>query len=375
MSVSLRSTGRPRTLSEARQQRIPTSSTRPVRTKRVNYLELNDGLDDSPEPVNPKKRRRYLHAPSRTGPSDSRLAAQELVSSPKKPSRKRQTQTTSESNLSTVNDVSRNLSTIRGIQKSATSHSLSESNPLDGVQTTLSGIQNTRGFTSSASNPVFGIQNTKSGGQTSSDSMPVGSSTPLDGVHDTLIGGQTRDEDTLPDLGISVDPTVDSILTPSDPLDDHLKEALSTEEELDAADALLSLQNLRTNQFEELEDDNAQLMPIGGGINIPEDVAPQPLLLDQVNVDNVIANIIATEQDTMDTGAPNNPGDDTNTLPGVQQPEKPDRSDVNSPENEPLVGVQNKDNSVNSKQTSRKTKQIEVKRRQVTVHLKHNCTD
>ena len=58
---------KPRTLAEARQERIPTSSsitdnTLLVRGKcssrqRINYLELNDGLDENPEPISPKRKR------------------------------------------------------------------------------------------------------------------------------------------------------------------------------------------------------------------------------------------------------------------------------------------------------------------------------
>ena len=75
------------------------------------------------------------------------------------------------------------------------------------------------------------------------------------------------------------------------------KEAQSTEDELDAVDALLSLQQPRDNSIVQSGDDNSQLMPIGGGENIPEDIAPQPLLLDQVNIDNAIVTMIATEQE------------------------------------------------------------------------------
>ena len=55
-----------RTLAEARQERIPTSSVntnnnlvvRGKRSshKRINYLELNDGLDENPEPISPKRK-------------------------------------------------------------------------------------------------------------------------------------------------------------------------------------------------------------------------------------------------------------------------------------------------------------------------------
>ena len=54
------------------------------------------------------------------------------------------------------------------------------------------------------------------------------------------------------------------------------KEGQSTEDELDAVDALLGLQHLRDNSIVPLEGDNSELMPIGGGENVPEDIAPQP---------------------------------------------------------------------------------------------------
>ena len=55
-----------RTLAEARQERIPTSSFSTNNNlvvrgkhsshKRINYLELNDGLDENPEPISPKRK-------------------------------------------------------------------------------------------------------------------------------------------------------------------------------------------------------------------------------------------------------------------------------------------------------------------------------
>ena len=68
---------------------------------------------------------------------------------------------------------------------------------------------------------------------------------------------------------------------------------MSTEEELEAANALLSLVEVRDMTLE--EDDNAQLMPVGVPTNIV-DAAPVPLRLDQLNVDSAIADIIQTEE-------------------------------------------------------------------------------
>ena len=57
---------KPRTLAEACQERIPTSSSTTDNTllvrgkrssrQRINYLELNDGLDENPEPICPKRK-------------------------------------------------------------------------------------------------------------------------------------------------------------------------------------------------------------------------------------------------------------------------------------------------------------------------------
>ena len=68
----------------------------------------------------------------------------------------------------------------------------------------------------------------------------------------------------------------------------------NTEEDLEATSTLLSLGDTLEDTLGE-GDENALLMPIGGA-NVPEDVAPQPLRLDQVSVDNAIAGLIETEQ-------------------------------------------------------------------------------
>ena len=88
----------------------------------------------------------------------------------------------------------------------------------------------------------------------------------------------------------------------------------NTEEDLEAASTLLSHCDTLEDTLDE-GDDNALLMPIGGAnVNVPEDVAPQPLQLDQINVDNAIAELISIEQQEEDTsnytknkGAPTDP--------------------------------------------------------------------
>ena len=68
---------------------------------------------------------------------------------------------------------------------------------------------------------------------------------------------------------------------------------MSTEEEMDAIDALLSLGDVREDMLN--KDDNAQLMPVGAPSNIVN-VAPVPVRLDQLNVDTAIADIMQTEE-------------------------------------------------------------------------------
>ena len=62
-----------------------------------------------------------------------------------------------------------------------------------------------------------------------------------------------------------------------------------TEEEDDAIYALLTLGRENTAHVDSL-DENSQLMPIGG-INLPIDVAPVQVRLDQVSVDQEIAGL------------------------------------------------------------------------------------
>ena len=63
---------------------------------------------------------------------------------------------------------------------------------------------------------------------------------------------------------------------------------------MDAAAALLSLGEIRDDTLE--DDDNAELMPIGGQ-NVAVDAAPEPICLDQVSVDQAIAGLIQDNQD------------------------------------------------------------------------------
>ena len=96
-----------------------------------------------------------------------------------------------------------------------------------------------------------------------------------------------QNADTLPDLVLNRE-TLNPELPSSTGVD-----PVSTEEELDAIDALLSLGEVRDNTLE--DDDNAKLMPVGAPTNII-DAAPVPVRLDQLNVHTAIAEIVQAEE-------------------------------------------------------------------------------
>ena len=95
------------------------------------------------------------------------------------------------------------------------------------------------------------------------------------------------DTNNLPDLVVNRE-----ALNP-EPDTSKTADSVSTEEEMDAIDALLSLGDVCEDMLD--EDDNAQLMPVGAPTNIV-DVAPVPVRLDQLNVDTAIAGIMQTEE-------------------------------------------------------------------------------
>ena len=96
-------------------------------------------------------------------------------------------------------------------------------------------------------------------------------------VKSSTLSIQTTTEDILPDLVRNTEPDPEILLPPittTKSTSTLQKEGQSTEDKLDAVDALLGLQHLRDNSKVPLEDDNSELMPIGGGENVPEDIAP-----------------------------------------------------------------------------------------------------
>ena len=100
-------------------------------------------------------------------------------------------------------------------------------------------------------------------------------------------------------------------VTITEPRETFNVEPLSTEEEMDAVDALLSLQDLRDDSVDQ-PTENETLMPIGGG-NLPVDVALVPIELNQVQVDHAIAKM--TEQQQEEEAATERVADKNNVTP------------------------------------------------------------
>ena len=78
----------------------------------MDYLKLNDGLDETPEVIkSPKTKKHRTHLPSRSGPSSTRQRAQRTVTSPPaqvlaaSPVKPKSAETTSNNNPATISGV------------------------------------------------------------------------------------------------------------------------------------------------------------------------------------------------------------------------------------------------------------------------------
>ena len=98
-----------------------------------------------------------------------------------------------------------------------------------------------------------------------------------------------QNSDILPDLVVNREDTIPVTTDPT--RHDISLDPGTTESEDDAVDALLSLgREGNVDQNTDKLDENSQLMPIGG-TNLPLDVAPVPVKLDQISVDREIADL------------------------------------------------------------------------------------
>ena len=127
-----------------------------------------------------------------------------------------------------------------------------------------------------------------------SSGVPSASISTTNTITDTELTGIPTAENILPDLVTNRVP--DTV------------ETVNTGEELEIADALLSLGEVRDDT---INDDNVQLMPVGAPTGIT-DAVPVPVLLDQVKVDNDIASMLETDDfnKTKSNAPVSHPGDE-----------------------------------------------------------------
>ena len=229
-----------------------------------------------------------------------------------------------------VESLSPEQSTTSGVQTTSNDSSTitpkvhTSTDPVSGVQSSVSGGQSavtasanaSSGVHTPSSDPVSGVQSSVSGVQTSaatSVNTLAGVHTPSSGVQlvsnssnsaeiaPTLDDVPTND-DKLPDLVRTSQTETDSyslVLDTVPPVgdlpQDNIFDGGTTEEEFDAVDALLSFSTIRDNATETSLDDNASLMPIGGN-SMYQDVNQVTMHLDQVSVNGAIAKIVQEER-------------------------------------------------------------------------------
>ena len=239
------------TLSASREANygIPSASNAPRSSKRnraaVDYFTLNDGLDEE-TPPSPKKKRRPSYRP-KSGPSASPVAAQKVLSSPESKQVAGEKSSAALSIIPAITDT-----TLAGDNQQAQEHP------------TLTGVQGSEVTQPSQQTPLTGVPITESASRCGDNVLP------------NLVVNQTE---TQTEMNIPHRVTTSAV------------------DDFEAASTLLSLHDkIRDDTLEEDNEDNTLLIPIGGSGATPIDVAPQPLLLDQVNVDAAIGNLIQNEE-------------------------------------------------------------------------------
>ena len=303
-----------RTLAEQRRERYGIGSAPlllPSRTrqKKVDYLKLNDGLSNISEPaLSPKSKRRRNHLPARSGPSLGRQKAQNTVTSP--PAQvlalSRHNIDNNPNEISGVHNQQPNtlpeaapsslqekISDLSGVQASVETSTTKNQNDVSGVQLPVSGVRDV--VPSNMGNIDVGITCDVTQVDLAANTYP-----------NVDNSNQNVDADTLPDLvvnslnaAVNLTPNLSdrNIIPPiGERPPEHLFDGATTEEDFDAVDALLSLSTVRTNSYED-DDENSTLMPIGSSSRFV-DVNPVQIQLDQTTVDGAIAQIVEDEQNS-----------------------------------------------------------------------------
>ena len=277
------------TLSESREvnygipaQHTAVQSTNQSRLQ-IDYLALNDGLEEDTKP-SPKKKKRVTHRP-KSAPSTARIAAQKSMSSPESECRSPIPSPTSHSTLS-------------GVPLASTS-TLEPSSKIAEQEDGLSGV------------PEVNID------KPTTDFTKSAADVPLAGIPPLL---ESTNDELLPDLVLNRGMATNETITTSIP---STSTAPESQQDLEAASVLLNLQeDIHDDTLDEADaDDNAVLMPIGG-IGAAVDVAPQNIRLDQPNVDAAIAKIGQNElnqEEIEATGSKQQPNENRDQSDQIEQ--------------------------------------------------------
>ena len=280
--------GKPRTLQESRDLKYGLQTSRPVRQNRrnIDYCKLNDGLEESVARSPSPKRSKKSPLPARSGPSSTRMSAQN--SPPPKPS-----PTKNKNKLigATANDGTSELVGGTDVRMSPTMNK----NKLIGASTLIGGTTDdgTSELVGSTDvTPKSPIQG-NSASMSEVDNLANSSYTPLANVNPT--------DDKLPDLVLNrqTEENTDSVVADPPTLNTTQTDAATTEDEEDAAEALLRLgDDMNLGPI----DDNSELMPIGGtGEGVAKDAVPVPIKLSEKDVQEAVRNLDVTSDGNNNT--------------------------------------------------------------------------
>ena len=173
--------------------------------------------------------------------------------------------------------VKLSLNSFAGVQLLSTCIQPTLSGTVTLCTSTLSGVQSS----------IPGVQNVVSNVPNVSASPNLNSELPSNDKLPDLVRHKQNDSDNYSILLDTVPPIGE--LPP-----DNIFDGGTTEEELDAVDALLSLGTVRDTATENLPEENSALMPIDGNSKY-QDVNLVTVHLDQVSVDGAIAQIVEEE--------------------------------------------------------------------------------
>ena len=272
---------KPRTLQESRDLKYGLHTSRPVREnrKKIDYCKLNDGLEERTTSSPSPKRSRKSLLPSRSGPSNTRMSAQ---SSPPPKASSKQDKLLGAQTLSGVTPDESASELVGGTD--VTPKSMVDQDHPSQQETTIT-----------PQNAVTSAEPTTASTQLNDDRLP------------DLVVNQAHGEKM--DTGAADSHTHNTTLT----------DAATTEDEEDAAEALLRLgDDMNLGPI----DDNSTLMPIGGtGEGIATDAVPVPIKLSETDVQEAVRNL------DIDTAA-----DNINNTVNDETPTNPTGTPLNNPE-------------------------------------------